>query len=706
MAAEGGADDPWGHVRPEPATMRDSFNRSHRLRDELRSVFTRARLPTNPAIAVEILRLADDPTAGAAQYADVIRADAALAARLLEMANAAAYAQREPVTTLRRAVTVMGLRRLRMVALGFQLVTHLDRLGDSRIDLRSFWQHSVLRACLAREIAAGVVPEHAEEALLVGLLQDCGVLLLVQILGDDYAALYASQNLSPTAFHDEERKKFPYDHVEAIRTAADEWHLPELLVEPLSHHHDRVSIGPDSTDLQRLTAVSYLVGSLPLNSELTPAPSDPALQEYARVALGLDEQALRACLDRTREAYRHIAPLLAEKLPEDLDVTDLLNQANRHLSHAATEAQTRAEQVEADRDRIRRQQAHLKTALGQYRERAARDPLTWLLNRGALTNATLACIRECRTRNLALAVYFLDIDDFKMVNDTSGHHVGDEALRVLAGTIAETVINGGFAGRYGGEEFVVVVPAIEEDDAKLRGRRLVELVRQVKLAVDGPPAALTCSLGAVWGRLSPGMSPRDLFTAADELMYEAKRRGKDRCCFKSLASPEVVAELTADGAAGGRDLAGVMPPDRVATMATAEDLRRLAVRLNRTEPRSFATMRKRERRELLAPCVVNCFISGAPAVRSFPGHMRNLTAGGAGLLTTRPMIRGEPVEVVIEQKDHPGASGIYEVGVQLVAQSREPILSGDAGSPDQHLDWVLEALRASHGTDGPYRQSA
>jgi hypothetical protein len=132
-------------------------------------------------------------------------------------------------------------------------------------------------------------------------------------------------------------------------------------------------------------------------------------------------------------------------------------------------------------------------------------------------------------------------------------------------------------------------------------------------------------------------------------------------------------------------------------------------------------MRKRERRELLVPCVVKCFVSGAPTVRSYPGHVRNISTGGAGVLTARPMIRGEPVEVIVGREGKPGDSfhlgglvafcrhvegGIYEIGIQLVSQGREPILCRDAGSPDKHLDWVLEALRASHGTDTPYRESA
>jgi hypothetical protein len=132
-------------------------------------------------------------------------------------------------------------------------------------------------------------------------------------------------------------------------------------------------------------------------------------------------------------------------------------------------------------------------------------------------------------------------------------------------------------------------------------------------------------------------------------------------------------------------------------------------------------MRQSDRHGLFAWCGVNCFVSGAPTVRRYPGCVRNLSSGGVGLLTTRLMIRGEPVEVVIEQEGEPGASvylaglvafcrhvegGIYEVGIQLVARAGEPILSHDAGSPDDRPDWVQEALRASHGTDTPYQASA
>ncbi|MHC4991952.1 MAG: HDOD domain-containing protein, partial [Planctomycetota bacterium] len=139
--------------------MEGSVRHAGSLHDRLQELFERARLPTSPAIARHILRLIDDRQSNAQQFARLIEADPALAARLLCLANSAHYAQRSRVTTIQRAVTVVGLAQLRVVALGFELVNHLDRLGNCPFDLPSFWQLAVLRGCLARSVAEHVVPE-------------------------------------------------------------------------------------------------------------------------------------------------------------------------------------------------------------------------------------------------------------------------------------------------------------------------------------------------------------------------------------------------------------------------------------------------------------------------------------------------------------------------------------------------------------------
>ncbi len=91
--------------------------------------------------------------------------------------------------------------------------------------MKAFWQQSVLRGCLARAFTEVAVPACAEEAFLFGLLQDCGILLLVQFLGKPYAELCQAR-LSPATFFAAEKRRFRYDHVQTICALAREWDGP------------------------------------------------------------------------------------------------------------------------------------------------------------------------------------------------------------------------------------------------------------------------------------------------------------------------------------------------------------------------------------------------------------------------------------------------------------------------------------------------
>ena len=162
------------------------------------------------------------------------------------------------------------------------------------------------------------------------------------------------------------------------------------------------------------------------------------------------------------------------------------------------------------------------------------------------------------------------------------------------------------------------------------------------------------------------------------------------------------------------------PHDERRAVGIAE-FHRLAVELNDIESTQDSELRERDRQMLLAPCAVNCFVSGATTIHNYPGYVRNISTAGVGVLTTRPMIRGEPVEVVVELNGSDPSTmymgglvafcrhvrdGIYEVGVQLVARGSKPVLAHDAESPGDQLDWVCEALESAHGGDGTQRDAA
>src|SRR3990172_5427453 len=338
---------------PKPANKNDF------LSGDLCRLFAKAKMPTNPALATELLRLTKDTKANAGDFAGLIRTDPALATRLLKTANSVQFAQRTPVTTIERAVSVLGLYRVKTAALSFQLVSHLDRLGGVPFDMKAFWQHSVLRACLARSIAQTAVPQRQEEAFLVGLLEDCGVLLLVQVLGASYATLCRS-SLSPAGFYAVERDSFPYTHLDAISVMASEWKLPPIIALPVARHHDRVQPMDDGSEVDQLSAIAYFVGGLRFASDLAALPEDEALREFGAASLRLDDAAWTLAQQRAAEEYGRVSVLFGSVLPQEIDVGDLLSEANRQLAAAARDTEQRVFNVEAERVAIQQNQRQLQ----------------------------------------------------------------------------------------------------------------------------------------------------------------------------------------------------------------------------------------------------------------------------------------------------------------------------------------------------------
>ncbi|MEP7156737.1 MAG: diguanylate cyclase [Betaproteobacteria bacterium] len=153
------------------------------------------------------------------------------------------------------------------------------------------------------------------------------------------------------------------------------------------------------------------------------------------------------------------------------------------------------------------------------------DPLTGLLNRRGLNTTLAAALHNCNPENL-LAVYMLDLDGFKPVNDQFGHDVGDEMLAVVAQRLRATVRNGDVVARVGGDEFVVMAGGLKSDyQAQELGAKLLAIFREpFSLGVE------KCSVGATIGYvLAPldGHDAVDLLKFADAAMYAGKQGGKN-----------------------------------------------------------------------------------------------------------------------------------------------------------------------------------
>jgi diguanylate cyclase len=161
-------------------------------------------------------------------------------------------------------------------------------------------------------------------------------------------------------------------------------------------------------------------------------------------------------------------------------------------------------------------------------EQLLRDPLTGLASRLVLHDRLRAALERVRRHGGAVAVLFVDLDRFKVLNDSLGHATGDEVLRALADRLRRSTRGSDVAVRFGGDEFVLVCENLEEPGAAVAAAERLGAMLREPVIVGERSHVMTVSIGVVL-TTDPDRSPEDLVRDADAAMYRAKELGKNRC---------------------------------------------------------------------------------------------------------------------------------------------------------------------------------
>lgn len=235
---------------------------------------------------------------------------------------------------------------------------------------------------------------------------------------------------------------------------------------------------------------------------------------------------------------------LEAQLARRRSVETELAEVNQDLRHRFIE---RMQTLEARNEELTRSRFALETANRRLKHLVGVDALTGIANRRHFDRALERELRRARRDARPVSLVFLDLDEFKLFNDSYGHTRGDEVLRKVAQTLDETFRRGGdLVARYGGEEFAVVLPGVDGRRAGLYAERLRR--RIWRLAVPYSTSQLTDRLtvsGGVATVYPPAVaSPDELLFAADKALYRAKCLGRNR-----IASAEVKTEQSAVGQA-------------------------------------------------------------------------------------------------------------------------------------------------------------
>jgi two-component system, cell cycle response regulator len=169
------------------------------------------------------------------------------------------------------------------------------------------------------------------------------------------------------------------------------------------------------------------------------------------------------------------------------------------------------------------------------RFKASHDALTSIWNRGAILELLERELARARRDGSSVGILLADIDHFKRINDTRGHLVGDEVLRAVTGRLKGEVRAYDGVGRYGGEEFLILLPGCDHAKLAAKAEQLVRMVERSSIETSTGPVTVTISIGGIATGECPHAELNSYLRAADTALYRAKMSGRNRSEMAGLS---------------------------------------------------------------------------------------------------------------------------------------------------------------------------
>ena len=171
---------------------------------------------------------------------------------------------------------------------------------------------------------------------------------------------------------------------------------------------------------------------------------------------------------------------------------------------------------------------------------ATHDPLTGLWNRASILDTLGREVHRARREGNSIGIFLADLDHFKSINDTYGHFAGDEVLREAARRFVDSVRSYDAVGRYGGEEFLILLPGCDASSMPARAEQIRSAIGTRPVETTAGAISFTLSVGAVASTKGPEDDANALLRAADAALYRAKSRGRNRV---ELATPAEIPKV-------------------------------------------------------------------------------------------------------------------------------------------------------------------
>lgn len=516
---------------------------------------------TLPAVAMKVLELTNNPQVDTQALKQCLENDPALTTKVLRVVNSSLFGLSRHVSDLNQALALLGIKPLKLLVLGFSLPSELFR-GVAGEMLASYWRHTLTKAVAAREIAETLWRQPGDEAFIAGLLQDLGMLMLIQELGPPYVELLGKIRLQGEDLLAWERRSLGFDHTTLTARVLEHWGLPKVLVDAVEASAERSLADTSLSDAPDLRQILHLAELL---AQLLVDDRSDALFELLRAGkhyCNLTPARLDELVGTMQEKVRQLADVLSLQLPAGVDYVDVLARAHRQLADAASElamelaSQSRSRAASSPQKVAPEEMQSLCSALAEVARGPGRAPSAVAapaperdsspgaapLAGAAATAAPTAtgsvapdpallarlaaAVAACRQSRCALSLLLVELMDTDEIVFAFGSAGFARFRRVLEATCLKLDHPDMVCLPHGEAGFALVLPDCERKNAVQLGNELIDQLRslQQKRPTGRPLGGI--ALGAATVSLPPRNFPaEELFLAADRCRYGSRVSG-------------------------------------------------------------------------------------------------------------------------------------------------------------------------------------
>ena len=490
------------------------------------------RLPSLPAIAVRILEVVKKDEFSVRKLANIIQADPALAASVLRVANSALYSFRSQVTSIEKALLVVGSDAVKNIALSFVISKDLKGQGQGRFDYDFFWKRSIT-AGVAAKLIASLVKSRDDSTFISALLQDIGIIVMYSYKTNDYLRVLDEKRLTGMPVCAVENQIFGFDHQELGYRLLNHWGLPQDIGMPIRFHHCPDQVPGSYSILANILHLSDRISSV-YHSSMTSAKVKQ-ITEVLRQRFTIDDADVVSLIDEVaRESLEIFAEFEVD--PGNLrPLSEILQEANLELSSLNLSYEMLVMELKQAKERAEKFAQELRASNEMLKGLAFRDGLTGLYNHRSFQEMLEKELSRARRYKRQLSLLMLDIDHFKKINDTFGHPLGDLVLKAISSKLESTSRKSNLVARYGGEEFAVIVPEADAGGAMAVAERYRQAIEQMTIQAGNQTIKVTVSVGVTtYTPEIPSKDKTQMVQAADNALYNSKSTGRNRISFVGL----------------------------------------------------------------------------------------------------------------------------------------------------------------------------